>query len=304
MDKGWFIIINPVSGGKRGRKVWETAQELLKKKGIPFECQVTSQALDASDIARTVVEQGYRKIFLIGGDGTLNEVINGVLEQKTVPSNEVLIGIASVGTGNDFIKTLNIPSDYKKALALMTDGKERVIDSGLVSYYFGTEKKQRYFVNVAGMAFDAEVTRYANLNKGGGAMAYHWSLVRSLFVYKSTKVKLQTENATIEQTCFCVNITNCKYAGGGMMVAPQAVPDDGLFAITYFGDLTKWEVIKNIPALFKGSFLDHPKIKVLSAKNVKVSSDTPIHLEVEGETLGTSPFEFTMLPGSIRILVP
>lgn len=306
MQKGWFIIVNPTAGGNRSEKIWARTRNFLDTLNEPYTFELTTKSMHAANIAKAAVLQGFRKLFIIGGDGTLNEVINGVFSQTEVPTSEVLVGIASVGTGNDFIKTLGIPKNSQKAIALMGNGKPRLIDAGIAYYHEGGHRKSRYFVNVAGMAFDAEVTRYANRNKTSiGKIQYTWSLVHSLFYYQSTKIKLQTDDkAPIEETGFCLNVGNCRFAGGGMMIVPQAIPDDGLFHVTFVKDITKLEVIQNILKLFKGTFLNHPKIYTTTAKNVLVDSQPPIYLEVEGETLGHSPFEFNIIPGSIQILVP
>ncbi|MDX2002388.1 MAG: diacylglycerol kinase family lipid kinase [Chitinophagales bacterium] len=305
MDNGWFVIINPISGGRKGLKTWQQTEQFLKDHAIPFQYAVTSQALDASDLSNNAILQGSRKILLIGGDGTINEVVNGVFTQDKVPTAEITIGILSTGTGNDFIKTLNVPAGTQ-ALPLLLQNKTKLIDVGLATYYLGQEQRQRYFINVAGMAFDAAVTRYANLHKSNaGKLQYYWSLVKTLMTYKAGKINLVTDTGIeLNETCFCLDIGNGKYAGGGMMVAPQAVPDDGQFHITYFTDLSRWEVIQNIGKLFKGTFLGHPKVKTFTAKKVAVTAEELTYLEVEGETLGHTPCTFQIIPSSIKVLVP
>ena len=306
MQKGWFVIINPAAGARKSERAWEDTRNFLESIGEPFAFEITNQVMHACDIARAAVLQGYRKLFIVGGDGTLNEVVNGVFSQAEVPTADITIGIASVGTGNDFIKTLGIPKNAKKAIELLKTGRPRLLDAGLAFYQEGNERRQRYFINVAGMAFDAAVTKHANENKkgNGGAFQYLVSMVKTLSRYKSTHVRLQLDERVEEDTCFCLNVGNCRYAGGGMMIVPEAVPDDGLFHVTFVKDITKMEVIQNIGNLFKGTFLDNPKILTSTARHVKVESEPLIYLEVEGETLGHSPFEFQIIPAGIQVLVP
>ena len=304
-EKGWFVILNPVAGGRKGQKVWDYIRTYLEGRNEPFTVEKTNATMHATEIAKQAVLNGYRKLYIIGGDGTLNETVNGVLSQSEVPTAEITIGMCSIGTGNDFIKTVGIPKDYKKAIQLLDTGKPRLLDTGIAYYQEDGQRKSRYFINVAGMAFDAAITQYANRNKKAiGKIQYMWSLVRNLFVYQSTHIKLDVDGTKMEDTGFCVNVGNCRYAGGGMMIVPQAIPDDGLFHVTFITDISKINVVRNIVPLFTGTFISHPAVHVLTGKNVKVNSEPLCYLEVEGETLGHSPFEFQIQPGSIKVLVP
>lgn len=306
MEQTWYAIVNPAAGGSRGDKRWKAIEADLKLLGIPYKAHVTTATLHASHIAKEAVEEGYRKLLIIGGDGTLNEVVNGLFAQHSVPTNEVTIALISIGTGNDWIKTIGIPSDTKAAAQLVKNGTQtRIIDAGLAYYHLHGHRHSRHFVNVAGMAFDAEVTRHANAHKNAlGPMQYWLSLASTLFSFSPVPITVDVDGKIYEDLTFCLNVGNCQFAGGGMMIVPGAKPDDGLFTITHIKNASRWTVIKNVSALGDGTFIKLKEVEQYTGKNVKVTSKQPVWLEVEGEVLGEAPFEFQLIPSAIKVLVP
>lgn len=305
MENTWYVIVNPAADSDKGLKHWQEIEALLYKMEVPFVSQLTDKKGHAIEITREAIKEGYRKIFAVGGDGTINEVVNGILTQDICPSTDVLVTLASMGTGNDWIKTMGIPDKFLEATRLLKEGtKIQTIDAGLVKYHEGTAQKQRYFVNVAGMAYDAYVTKDANENAlFKGKLQYIISVLKGLTSYKSTHVTATIDGKVYEDTMFCLNVGICRFAGGGMMIVPQAVPDDGQFHVTLIKDLSKLQVVFNIVHLFKGTFIQHPKVEHFPAKAIHVESDKPIYVEVEGEVLGHTPFDYEILPGAIKVLV-
>lgn len=289
----------------KGLKHWQAIEKMLYELDVPFTSRLTDQKGHAISITQEAIADGYRKILAVGGDGTINEVVNGILGQNQVPSKDIVVCMASIGTGNDWIKTMGIPAKYLDAARLLKTGTQlKTIDAGSVTYFEGTEQKQRYFVNVAGMAYDAFVTKDANENAlFKGKLQYIISVVKGLYSYKSTRVKVEADDRMVQDTTFCLNVGICKFAGGGMMIVPEAVPDDGKFHVTMIKDLSRFEVIKNLPGLFTGKFISHPGVDSFPTTSLKVSSDSPIYVEVEGEVLGHTPFEYQIIPQSITVLV-
>lgn len=305
MQDTWYAVVNPVANSERGYKRWMEIEKRLFEMDVDFVCRFTDDKGDGITYTREAIEKGYRKILAVGGDGTINEVVNGILTQSAIAPQEVTVGMISIGTGNDWIKTMGLPKDGEAATELIARGiRTRTIDAGKAVYQLGGEQHTRYFINVAGMAYDAFVTKDATENKVfKGAVQYQLSVLKGLTRYQKTNVKLQADDYTYEGKLFCLNVGICNYAGGGMKVVPEAVPDDGLFHVTVMKDLTKLDVVLNTPKLFNGTFISHPKVDSVPAKHVTVESDTPIFLEVEGEVLGHSPFEFELIPACIQVLV-
>jgi diacylglycerol kinase (ATP) len=306
MSKPWLAIVNPVSGANQDQRKSRKIISHLVNQGFDVEVKLTYEKGSAITIAKQGIEAGFRKILVIGGDGTMNEVVNGVMLQQVVPPAEIMLGMFSLGTGNDFIRTLNIPKDYEAATDVLMQGKTKTIDVGLVHFKLNNQPASRYFINVLGMAFDGAVTDSANSTKGSiGKLTYLKSVVATLFKYQPTQVKIVVDGKTVtDDIIFCINIGNCKYSGGGMRMVPHALPDDGLFDITILKPLPTFTALGNLYRLFDGTIDKLQQATTLRGKHIQVFSEPEICAEAEGEFLGWSSFEVNMIPKSITMLVP
>jgi len=198
-----------------------------------------------------------------------------------------------------------IPLDYEKAVKIVSNKKTMVHDVGVVSFYNGNEKLNRYFINIAGLGFESVVVRKTNIQKDkgyGGKLIYFYNLLTSLLTYRNTKAEIEIDGEKSNANIFSVNIGNGRYCGGGMRQTPDALPDDGLLDVTVINGMGKFEIIRNLKILYDGTILSHPKIKGYKCKNVKVSSDSVIYTEADGESLGHTPAEFSIIPAGIRIV--
>lgn len=303
--ENWVVIVNPNAGHRKGVKDWTKISGLLTQYGISFISMFTESKHHAIELTRDAIKEGYRKFIVVGGDGTMNEVVNGVFTQSAVPTRQIIIGMITVGTGNDWGRMFGVPLDYEEAIKLLSEGKIFLQDTGIVSYYSGTKIEKRYFVNIAGLGFDALVVKRTNRQKDkghSGKSLYYWNLIRSLFSYRYTKTDIVIDGLNIKNDTFSISLGIGRYSGGGMMQTPNAIPDDGLFDITIIKNMRKGEIIRSIKKLYDGTLLDHPKIEAYTGKNIKIDSDPLIHLEVDGESLGHSPIEFNIEPESIRVI--
>jgi YegS/Rv2252/BmrU family lipid kinase len=304
--KEWFFIVNPNAGSRKCEKDWPEILKQTHKKGLDFDFKLTEYRLHATEIAQSAILRGYRKLVVVGGDGTLNEVVNGVLSQKTVSSVDICVGMITVGTGNDWGRMFQIPHDYKEAIDVLIKGDTFLQDGGIVTYQNSHSTKERYFVNIAGIGFDAAVVEQTNHMKDGGSggtYAYLKSLVTSLIRYKPTRIKIEVDGRKIENDVFSMSVGICKYNGGGMMQLPDAVPNDGLFDITVINKISRGDVILSLPKLYNGKIGSHPKVSTYSGERVLVQSDPPIYLETDGESLGHTPLEFKIIPKSLRMII-
>ncbi|MFC2118504.1 diacylglycerol/lipid kinase family protein, partial [Bacteroidota bacterium] len=248
-----------------------------------------------------------------GGDGTLNEIVNGIFLQKKYPSNKITLAAISIGTGNDWSKMYNIPKDYEKAIEVIKSGQTFIQDIGLVeyntsrSYNINVKTEKKYFINAAGLGFDAEVVFRVNKKKKEGKsssqLSYLKDLLLSLFSYKPLLAKITVDKNQINENIFSMSIGINKYSGGGMKQLPFAIPDDGLFDITIIKNISKPDVIKNIHRLYNGTIGEHPKVITLTGESIIVESDSNIGLETDGESLGYSPFKFSIIPRSLKVVV-
>ncbi|SHF29902.1 lipid kinase, YegS/Rv2252/BmrU family [Marinitoga hydrogenitolerans DSM 16785] len=302
--KEYFFIVNPHSSGSKAKRIWPLIKDIIEKERFTFDYKFTEGRMHAYNLTIEAIKNGYKNIIGVGGDGTMNEIINGIFNQNYKNSREIVVGIIPTGTGNDWGKTIGIPNDYIQAIKIIKEGKIIVQDIGKVEYYNNNEREERYFANIAGMFFDAEVTKNTNISKDknkSGAFSYLLNLLTTLYKYKSQKAKIIIDDKATNVNVFSMAVGICKYSGGGMMMVPSAIPDDGYFDITLIENIPKLQVIKNIKKIFDGSFIQLKWVKQFKAKKVEIKSKEKIYLEVDGESLGHSPFKFIILKKVLNV---
>lgn len=302
----WFVIVNPNAGKRKGEKDWLEIAALLNEAGIDFVNVFTEHKNHAVALTRKYIENGYKNIIAVGGDGTLNEVVNGIFSQAHVPVVDIVLAMIPVGTGNDWCRTFNIPNDYKKAIRVIARRNLFTQDIGSVKYISSSgNEKVRYFINMAGMGFDALVAKKTNKQKEAGKsnpFSYAINIFSSLFNYKSTKVTIMLDNEKVETGVFSMSVGICQYNGGGMKQAPGALPDDGLFDLTIIQPIGKFKVIRNVLKLFDGSFTRLPEVSTYRSSKIVIHSNPAMYIEADGESLGHTPFVFSILPRCLNVV--
>jgi len=301
----WKVIVNPNAGRKKGLKDWHIISGLLDAHEIPFKHVFTRAKHHAISLASEAIDDGCRKILVVGGDGTMNEVVNGAFRQKTVPTADISLGMITVGTGNDWGRMFDIPLEYERAIKVIKNENTFLQDAGVISFYSGTDMDKRYFINIAGLGFDALVTRRSNRYKEKGLSSkalYLWVLLRSLISYGHTSTCIEIDDKKIRNDTFTISLGIGKYSGGGMMQTPDAIANDGLFDLTLIKRMRKGEIIRSLKKLYDGTILDHPKVEAYTGRKIKIDSDPLIHVEADGESLGHSPIVFDILPRSIQVV--
>ncbi len=304
----WHFIVNPSAGnGKTGQQI-PAIKSALKKAGIPYKMLLSERGWHCAELAQNAIENGARKLVAVGGDGTGHEVMNGIFNQKVVPTSEISFGFIPIGTGNDWVKTYKIPRNIEQNIAILKAEKTTFQDIGLVHYLNDkNEPTQRYFLNVAGMAYDAFVAKISNKErrKVSSTLYYYWLIFKCLFKYKTKHARLILDHKTTEQKYYTINIGLCKYSGGGMQFTPHALPDDGFFAVTGVKAMSYLGVLVATAFLY-GHIGKHSKSDLSKSKSIKVE---PMHdgetlLELDGEYVGKAPVEFVLLEKSLKIIVP
>ncbi len=302
----WLVVVNPNAGVGKGQKDWKEISRLLEKQGLDFHPIFTKRRLHAMQLVEKYINKGYRKIVVVGGDGTMNEAVNGIFNQQLVPTPDITLGVIPVGTGNDWVKTFNIPKEYKKVVKIIKRGATMLQDAGTVKYLNDNAEKNRFFINMAGLGFDGLVAQKTNYDKDHGRtnpFIYIKNLITSLFSYKSSQLQVFVDDTEVNEKVFSLSIGIGQYNGGGMLQAPSALPDDGLFDVTLIKDLSKWSVITSLRKLYDGTIGKHKRVITMVGKNIRINSEPPVLLETDGESLGSSPFEFQIIPKSIRVIV-
>jgi len=301
----WCAIFNPNAGNGKGSKDRDRISDILNRNGINFTGLTTSGKGEATEFTRAMLAEGYRKIISVGGDGTLNEIINGVFTQDHCSPTEVTIGLVPVGTGNDWGRMFGIPLVYEGAAGVIREGRTLLHDVGVIDYHSGAEKRRTYFINIAGLGFEAVVIVRTNRQKEKGRSnkaIYLFNLIASLLSYRNTPVEITIDGTTSAAKVFSINIGNGRYCGGGMRQTPDALPDDGLLDITVIKEMGKFEIIRSLSILYDGTILSHPKVDGYRSRGLKVSSSGQLFIEADGESLGHTPAEFSIIPSAINVI--
>jgi diacylglycerol kinase (ATP) len=297
------VIVNPVAGAYSTRRKWPIISRLLKRIGLSFDFEYTEGVGHAIELARAAASDGYRCLVAVGGDGTVNEVANGLLH--ATGAAKTALGVVSTGTGSDFVRSVGIPRRYTDACSCLASQRRLAIDVGVVEYQRGGKTLERFFVNAAGTGFDAAVVKETErLPKFfGGTVPYVAGLLRTLFVYKNKPVVVKAGGEVESGRVLNVVVANGGYLGGGMHIVPQAELGDSLLDVAIIGDMGKLELLKELPKVYKGTHVNHPKFKVKKTANVTVESSEPMLVYADGELLGELPASFRVMPLALNIMV-
>jgi YegS/Rv2252/BmrU family lipid kinase len=298
------VIVNPAAGAGKSGRLWPRIMGEFKGHGLRFERDITEAPGHAIELAKAAAKNGYDMVIAVGGDGTVNEIVNGLYASGGL--QHALLGIVSTGTGSDYIRTCGIPRPFKDACQRLFQPQKRTVDLGIVEYTKNGQKYERLFVNFAGMGFDAEIVRRTSqqFKALGSLPAYLLGTFATLVAYTNKKVSLVVDGKEEEKRVCTVIMNNGKYGGGGMLTAPCADLDDGLLDVLVVGDLSKEDLLLSLPRIYKGTHLTHPKVNLKKAKQIEVKSlDGKIHLQADGELLGEAPAKFRILPAALNIIV-
>lgn len=301
----WYIIANPAAGnGAVGRR-WPAIEQLLQEMGFSYTVKFTEHRGHAIRLVEDAVLKGHRHFLALGGDGTNHEMANGILSQTAVPSTDIHYALLPIGTGNDWARMYDIPHDPRRRLQRLMEQKTVLQDAGKVTYRHNGHTASRYFINIAGMAYDAYIARQLDKHRFVNRMQYLLMVGQYLFRYRLTPARLLFDDHTVEDYFYTINVGICKYSGGGMQLVPHAVPDDGLFALTFARNLPKWEVLWCTPRFYNGTLLSHPKVGGFQTAHLRVehTGETPTLLEADGEFLGETPAAFFMMEKALKIVL-
>ncbi len=302
------MIVNPRSGSGLSESGWVRVRGALTEGLGELDSAFTAGPRDASAIARREAEGGRRLIVALGGDGTISEVADGILTAGAGDRTE--LGIVPRGTGGDFRRSLDLPTEVTAAACRIRDGQGRTFDAGRVRYGgHGGAEETRHFVNVASFGFSSAVATHANASSKrlGGRIAFLAATVRVLTSYENVDVWLSIDGAPRQRRRILLGaIGNGRYFGGGMKICPEAKLDDSALDFVTVGDLSRREVLTRIGRLYQGTHVDLEEVESARVARVvaePVEADARIPLELDGETPGHLPATFEILPGALRLRV-
>ena len=290
-----LFLVNPASGNGATGKRWPKLRERAADLGLRGE-QVLSEF--PGHLAQAAKDSPGSLLVVIGGDGTVNEVANGVA------GTEAELAVLPCGTGQDFGRTHGLPARFDDAVQVALSGETRTIDLGRVELESGTS---RFFANVGSAGMSGAVARRANsMTKAfGGRATFFYALTREFLAWQNTRVVVELEDGVRrEGPMHDVIVANGNWHGGGMKLAPDARQDDGVFDVVLIGDVTKLDFLTTSPKLYSGRYLSHPRVELLRSSSVAISAAEPLPLEVDGEPIGATPARFEVVPSALRLRVP
>lgn len=297
------LIVNPIAGAGRTAKKWPQIMALLKSIGLHFEHDLTEAPDHARELAESAAKKGYELVVSVGGDGTINEVVNGLYDAGNIA--DVMLGIISTGTGRDYIRTLGIPRAYQEACQCLINPRKLAVDIGVVEYTDSGQTIKRLFVNFAGLGFDAEIVKATTqkFKALSSTASYLMGLLTTLLLYRNKEISIMIDGEAAERKVCTVLISNGKYGGGGMLAAPDADLTDGLLDVLIIGDLNKPDLLWSLPRVYKGTHLTHPKVTMKKAREIEIRSNKSVSIQADGELLGGLPARFYVLPAALNIAV-
>lgn len=297
------VIVNPAAGANSTRREWPNINNLLKKNGLSFDFQFTEGKGHGIELAKEAASNGYRYLIAVGGDGTVHEVVNGILQTSNAGCTD--LGIISTGTGKDLSRSIGISRDYTRAVNFLTGPKRLVVDVGVVQYRSNGQAQQRYFVNSAGIGFDAATVEATERMPKyfGGTIPYLIGLFRAFLGYHNKSVTFTIGDKTEKACVVSIVVANGRFFGGGMQVAPEAKLDDGLLDFVIVGNFGKFELLKTFPRVYKGTHLTHRKVRLEKGTAISIQSEQKFLLHADGELLGEGPVSFSLMPKALNLVV-
>jgi YegS/Rv2252/BmrU family lipid kinase len=302
-----LVIVNPASGGGRTGRDWPAAAARLRAAGLRFDEVLTTGPGDATGIARRAVTDGRDLVVAGGGDGTINEVVNGFYAGAERLGSDTRLGILPLGTGGDFRRTLGMSRDLDEAAAVLRGGRVRRLDAGRVTCVDPAgDTVVRHFVNIADAGIGGDV---ADMVNGGfkivnGEVTFTIAAAVTLLRWRNRRVHAVIDGEERDLLVQQVVLANCRYYGGGMEMAPAALPDDGLLDLVIVGDLGRLESARLMGRIRTGAHLPHPKLEHRLVRRVEVSCEQRMGVDADGERPGSLPATFEVLPGALEVVAP
>lgn len=305
-----LFIINPASARGTTLDVWSRLRQEINAQGITFDEHLTDRPGDATEIASRAFRRGVERVIAVGGDGTLSEIVNGYFdEQGRAFNGEAAIGLLPSGTGSDFRRSLGM-TNHSNSISALLCSEARPIDVACADFRdFHGERAKRFFINVASFGLGGDVSASVNRWRNslptwiGGRARFSAAALAALGRYKNVRVSMCFDcEREIQISSNLIVVANGKFAGGGMMLAPDAELDDGLLDVIVTDEATRWDVIKELPRIQRGGHLRNPKVTARRAREVSINSEEPMAVDLDGETVGYTPANITLIPKAIRFV--
>ena len=303
---GVVFVVNPASAnGSTGRR-WPEIAHRAAAAGLRGETLLSGRPGEAAELARRASEDGASLVVAVGGDGTVNEVVNGLM--RAADERRAELAVVPRGTGMDFARSFGIGRDVDRAVSVALAGSTRTLDVGRMTYRaWDGSPGEAYFAGFASAGMSGAVAKRANSSSKalGGRVSFLVATLAAFAQWRNTDIVVELDGERRPAARMLdVVVANCRYLNGGMQLCPDAEPDDGLLDVLLIGDITKRDLAATLPKLYRGTHLPHPKAELVRARRVAVDAPTPLPVELDGEQPGTTPVSFEVVPGALRLRVP
>ncbi len=289
-----IFIVNPKAGKEKSLGLIPFIEEYFKDKDEEFCIRVTEYPGHATELAKEYSSQGKCRIYSIGGDGTVNEIVNGIAGSESV------LGVIPTGSGNDFIRSVHTPFEIKDMILSTINGEEKSIDLAKVN--------DKYFINISSIGFDAEVVfnadKFKKVRGITGSMAYVLSIIYTIFIKKVCNINIDIDGKKIKLKAILAAIANGRYYGGGIIPTPDAKLDDGLFDICMVTDLSRIKMLGLFPKYMKGQHAQLKQVSFYKGKKISIESDEDLCLNIDGEIVTAKTVAFEIIENGIKVLFP
>ncbi len=303
MFDGWFIIANPFSNSGKTAETIDLVIEKLQSNLISHQIRQTECSGDEIRFVEEATQAGYNKILAIGGDGTVQKIVAGITIQKNIPTDEMIFGLVPSGTGNDWAKSKNIPSDISDAVNLLISGSINEQDVGVAKIVASSDIKTRYFVTYSGVGFDSYMLEKIENYKWLGKLSYLVCAIMNFTKYKNIALEVVTPKTKIDASVFLLGVGICKYTGGGMQLIKNPKGNDGLLNITIAQEFSKFDIIRNFFNLFNGFIFKEHKVLTLVGSSLKIRAKKgSLVCQGDGEIFGAGKIEYSVIKKGLRYL--
>jgi diacylglycerol kinase (ATP) len=304
-----LFIVNPASARGATRRFWVDARRELVADGINFDEHLTARTDEATEVASKALKAGVTRIVAVGGDGTLSEVVNGYFDGCGQAINrDAAIGLLPSGTGSDFRRSLGV-SGSGDSIRTLIKSKTTLLDVARAEFQDPNgARASRFFINVASFGFGGDVSAMVNRWRNtlprwiGGSARFALAAIAALARYENVAVSLRVDGREINIMSNLIVAANGRFAGGGMLLAPHAELNDGLLDVIVTDNVSRLDVIKELPRIQRGAHLKNPKVKEMRARDVSIDADAQMGIDLDGEVVGFTPARLTVLPSAIRFL--
>ena len=301
------FLVNPASANGRTGRQWPELARRAAERGLDGPAFLSQRGGHLVQLTQEAASQGAELLAIVGGDGTVNEVARGLLQRYELGEGVPDIAVIPQGTGRDFARTFSLPRKTSDALEVAHSGEVQTIDAARVSYQTADgATASSYFANVASAGMSGAIAKRANTTtKALGGKASFLIATLSVFSrWRPREMTVTVDDVERQGRMHDVLVANCRFLGGGMKMCPDADPTDGLFDVLTIGSITKTDLTRTLPKIYRGTHLPHPKAELLRGSRVTIDAGIALPVQLDGEQPGTTPVSFEVIPQALRLRVP